>query len=757
MNYIFITYDAITEFASDRFFQSAEYNESSMLCNILQGNTPKWEHNKIVFKTAKNGSFFYTEKLNKKQGLIFDLSTFKGFTLNDKERIITIFQKTIKYAVRYFEMMPIATCEKLLPGTTTTIVYPFPFAATKDVDKVMIDRNSSKQDRKERNFLTVFFFGNNDKVKVSFTNLNKAIGELEYITYSTNLLNRPQQKSSTALVVTDLNSLNLSIDAKIGYDNWQYYLTENQRKFVTSPIIGPERLEGAAGTGKTLSMILKCIYLLKEKIKLAEEYHIIFITHSLATKERIIDIFQNNWSEFRDYQEKDGSRPFVSIFVTTLQEWSANHLGTNSIAEDEYLDKDASYSKAMQILYIEQSFDLVMKDHWNAYKVICSDKFSNFLTNTPKENLLEMMQQEIAVLIKGRAGGIIDKYKILNRPKYSMPIKNEADQSFMFMIFKNYQQSLEKVGQYDSDDIILSALGQINTPIWNRRRSKEGYDVCFIDETHLFNINELSIFHYINKPSPKNNIIFAIDKSQAIGDWGITNQSLGNAFGVSFSEEENHKFGTVFRSSPDIVNLAFNILSSGATLFTNFENPLDYSSFNFTKEDERKCERPIYTMYCNDDTMIEKAFNWADDYCKEKGCFKSNVLLIATTDLLLKQMEMYTKNSHKAFEVLKSRSDSKTIKQATEGNKYLLSGIDYVGGLEFEAVVIVGVDEGRVPPSRSTNEDSYYFMNYAWHNRMYVAVTRAKYAICLLGVQSRGRSPILESSIYNEILDYVEK
>lgn len=755
MNYIYITYDAITEFASDRFFQSAEYSESIMLCNILRGKEEKWQHNKIAFKLVKNGCFFYTEKLDKKRGIIFDLSTFEGFLKNENERIITIFQKTIKYAVRYFEKLPTTTCEKLLPGSTT-IVYPFPFTATKDVDKVLIDRNSSKQDRKDRNILTVFFFGNNDKAKVSFTNLNKAIEELVNIRYNEDLVNGTKEKRQTALLVTDLNTLNISIDSKIGYENWQYYLTENQKQFVTSLIKGPERLEGAAGTGKTLSMILKCIYILKNKIDNLEEYHIIFITHSLATKERIIDIFQNNWSEFENYQEKNGSRPIVSIFITTLQEWSANHLGTNSIAENEYLDKDASYSKAIQILYIEQSYDYAMKNHWNAYSLICSNEFSSFLNNTPKENLLEMLQQEIAVMIKGRAGGNFDKYKMLNRPQYSIPIKNDADKSFMFVIFNNYQHSLEMVGQYDSDDITLSALGQINTPIWNRRRSREGYDACFIDETHLFNINELSIFHYINKPEEQNNIIFAIDKSQAIGDWGITNKSLENLFDISLNKTEEHKFKTVFRSSPDIVNLAFNILSSGATLFTNFENPLDYSFFNFTKEDDRKCKKPVYIMHKDDDTIIKNAFDWADNYSKEMNCLKSNILIIATTDILLKEMESYAKGCHKPFEVLQSRSDSKTIKQAIDGNKYILSGIDYVGGLEFDALVIAGVDKGRVPPSKDSNDGAYHFMNYAWHNRMYVAVTRAKYAICILGVQSRGVSPILESSIYYKVLDYQE-
>ena len=62
MNYIYITYDAITEFASDRFFQSAEYSESIMLCNILRGKEEKWQHNKIILQHKT--SHFFTESSN---------------------------------------------------------------------------------------------------------------------------------------------------------------------------------------------------------------------------------------------------------------------------------------------------------------------------------------------------------------------------------------------------------------------------------------------------------------------------------------------------------------------------------------------------------------------------------------------------------------------------------------------------------------------------------------------------------------------
>ena len=78
-----------------------------------------------------------------------------------------------------------------------------------------------------------------------------------------------------------------------------------------------------------------------------------------------------------------------------------------------------------------------------------------------------------------------------------------------------------------------------------------------------------------------------------------------------------------------------------------------------------------------------------------------------------------------------------------------------MGGLEFDAVVIIGVDALRVPPTNNKN-DAYYYMRYAWHNRMYVAVTRAKYAIYMLGVKSHGPSVVIESALYDDFIEYVQ-
>lgn len=526
MNYIFITYDAVLEFTSGRTFQSTEFDNGAKICQLLRGNNPDgWQSHRIILQECKSGVVFCTNNIEHKRGVCFDLNTFDIATVTD-DVVITIFQKTLKYAVKYFERMPLSSYEKELPKTNISLVYPYPFVRTHDVDKIVIDRNSSKLNRKYADFLTVFYFGNRNDVTFSQTTLVKAYNEIKDVNVG---VLKPEAAADVTMPfdVTLFTQPDFSIDATLGYDQWMNYLTDKQKAFIQTSVSGPERVEGAAGTGKTLSMILRCIHTLKDMESKDGEYHIAFITHSLATKEKICNIFRVNWPEFDNHYESNDSFPIVSILVTTLQEWSSNHLGTNSIHESNYIDKDAAYSKGIQLMYIEQAFDAMQEpQEMNIYEPILSGRLKSFLKFTPKENLLEMIQREIAVVIKGRAKENFDIYKEIKRPKYSIPLEADADYNFMFQLYRYYQGSLEKVGQYDSDDIILSALGQIDTPIWRRRRVRDGYDACFIDETHLFNLNELSIFHFINKPNRSNHIVFAIDKSQSVGEWCVGEDEL---------------------------------------------------------------------------------------------------------------------------------------------------------------------------------------------------------------------------------------
>lgn len=743
MDYLYITKDAIEVLASERLYQSVEWDLGAMLVNVLNEKIDTWGDNKVLLHKGKKGIILYTNKINKKEGVLFDYTQISCFKEQDGAHSITIFQKIIKYAIKYFEKLALAPCEREIEGTSTTLIFPFPFSATKNVFKILVDRNGSKIDRQGMNILTVYASGENpENKKVTYTSLNKAISEINNITIS-------KPKDSGVQVdsyqTTELTDVNISIDESLGYDNWKNYLSNTQKEFIYKPVNGVERLEGAAGTGKTLSMILRCIYILKND----PDKKIIFVTHSKATRDHIIQIFQNNWSEVSEKlcTEEDPLRP---LLITTLQEWCIQFLGSN-LPDTEYIDKDAQDSKIMQSLYIEQAYDVVLKKDFDTFKKICSPEFVDFIEKRDKEGFLELLQYEIATIIKGRADGDISKYKKIYRSQYLIPCKNENDRSFLFLIYDEYQKSLEKIGQYDSDDIILTALGQLVTPIWTRRRNKEGYNICFIDETHLFNINELSIFHYLNCIDSKNNIVYAIDKSQYVGERGILDNTMLEILQISDATSKDSKFDLVFRSSPDIINLAYNVLSSAACVFQHFENPLVSSSIVMSQKEEQKCFSPKYYLYNSDGDFIKAAFSEVDSCAKKFNISKSKILIATSTQSLFKETIKYAQNANKLYVEIKSRGDNASVRSAFSQNSYVIGDIDFIGGLEFDYVIIIGVDDQRVPPK--SKSEAFHFINYAWHNRLYVAITRAKYGVFLMGNKVYGESPILESAVNLKLIE----
>ena len=742
-DYIFISADALEEFATNRFYQSADYEQCAQLLSVLKRESNTWENQRLFLSEVVRGIVFHTAKIDKKRGVLFDLTTFHGFKEQKDSSIINIFQKVIKYAIKYYNKLPLMGSERLV-SDSLTLIYPFPFSAQKEVDKVYVDRNSSSQNRAQQDYLTVFYYGHDPNANPNFACLNKAVEELKKVDFIS--AKADEHPRINSMQVTSLNEepKSFTIDERIGLERWEQYLTHPQLSFVRRDVVGAERLEGAAGSGKSITMILRCVYLLT-RTHLNEDFHIIFITHSLASKETLMESFIANCADADHYIEKEGNRPQHSILITTLQEWSGKNLGTNSIEDSEYLDKDAADSKLYQYMYIEQAIGEVKEKNWAGYSVLCSNGFKHFIETASKELMTELFRYEISVLIKGRSDGDFEKYKEIQRPKLSLPLETVEDRQFAYNVYLQYQKSLEAIGQYDSDDITLSALGQINTPIWRRRSMRDGYDVCFVDETQLFNLNELSVFHYLNKPEKASHIVYAIDKTQTFGEVGFTEEEL-----KSIIKESSHdlRLETIFRSSPAIVDLAFNVLASNATIFTNYENPLDKCSYSYTSVEEAKCEKPSYVLCETDEQMIKEALDEAARYHHDKKVEKGDILLVATSSEIVHLIEKDETRSRSIIK-LNGKNDLKSRQIAMNKHAYVLSEIDYVGGLEFDCVIIIGVDKGRVPPeSEHTN-----YSQYAWHNRMYVAITRGKYAVKMYGNKVKGESPVLESALYNGLLE----
>ncbi|MFC7706198.1 hypothetical protein ACFQXB_18615 [Plastorhodobacter daqingensis] len=298
--------------------------------------------------------------------------------------------------------------------------------------------------------------------------------------------------------------------------------------------------------------------------------------------------------------------------------------------------------------------------------------------------------------------------------------------------------------QFDTDDVVLTAIGQLDTPIWRRRRTRDGYDFIAIDEAHLFNINELHVYYFFTRQIGEFPISFAIDRPQAAGDRGWESDSSLSDTLTPDGKSESTVYSTAFRSAPDILYFAGSILASGATMFTNFDNRLLETQSGFTVDEKRRAQPVYFRLYSNDEEMISAAFDRAAELAMLTSSRPWEILITTLSRDLAEALKTFAAERNKPVTYLDKRGDFLRVSQAKKSGHFVVGHADYVGGLEFNVVIIVGVDKGRVP-NEGVSEDagSRSFAKYVAHNRLYVAVSRAKFALEFSGKGREGRAIFL--------------
>jgi hypothetical protein len=765
IRFIAVEKTAAHDIISNRILQATEFASGQALSDVLQNpSMDLGENNYVHLHRESEGIFFFSAAGTTSDFVIFDLDTCGLFcNRQSNEEALLSFQKVLRFAVKAWDGMRLSVTERPLQNSSKVIIWPYPISLHTSF-RISVETAPDKARQEKRTgsgrcFL-VYRSGTNDgqgpNEEASTTNFRKFLEARKSLHFPSRVAAQSTPQIS-ALSVTALDECPTNkLQPYLGYEAWLPLLTKKQKAFVLSGLAAPHRIEGPAGTGKTISLVLKAIAGVRDAKAKDNDHNAIFITHSEATRRTVAQLFLVNDASVLKSEHTLTERQGVS--VTTLQQLCGELL-ERKISESEFIDRDAMESKQMQALYVKDALNATLEKEYATYKKLLSAGFRKFIESTEESSMVEMVQHEISVVIKGRAEEKLEHYRRLPRLLYGLPVETEHDRGFVWLIFRRYQSELQISAQFDTDDIVLTAIGQLDTPIWRRRRSKEGYDGIYIDETHLFNVNELSIFHHLSRSAAKFPIAYSVDRSQAIGDRDWSD----DLFDSTLSPDEDARKKTsktriesVFRCSPEIVNLAFSVTSSGATLFTNFDDPLTSATSMFTATEERKCATPSATLCANDDEMIAAAFARADSLPKELDVSRSEIAVIAFSDALFSSAEAYCELHHKPVEILKQRGDIEAVRRAKSAGRLILSTPEYVGGLEFDAAVLIGVDAGRVPPVKTLETiDSANFLTYAAHNRLYVAITRAKYRVEVFASRDRGLSPLLQNAVASNALHVV--
>lgn len=766
MKYVFIDSASVDEVINSRKYQSTEFEEGKALVAFLRGQLPRHKVSQTcVALNYSDGGFMCVPSVLAENFVVFDFEEMQSLLGIDDVALLVAIQKTLRFCKKLWSGLTPSKHERVI-SDGKAVVFPYPIGMQTSL-RITIDRTPDAKRRTKRESgqaYLVYKFSDNEgdgPTEASrLTNFRKASearenarGEALSFLSKVNVTDAP---ALISLAVTQLGAEKSVQFHDTGLENWRRWLTSSQLRFVESSLTAPHRIEGPAGTGKTLCLVLKSLKQLTESQREGTPLRALFVTHSQATKTAIENLFATNGGECFLADGRNILTSSQSVSVTTLQELCSALLH-QEISDVELVDRDAYESKLTQKLYAIEAVERAISRELESHRAFLSSEFLLFLEQSDRWAIAEMLQHEISVQIKGRAEQDLVKYQKLPPLKFGLPASGDGDRAFVFLMYEEYQRELEEAAQFDTDDVVLSAISQLGTPIWRRRRVREGYDSIYIDETHLFNLNELSIFHKLTRGEVSQPIAYSVDRSQALGDRGWTSE----AFEDAFSPSGGGNLGTedvrsIFRCSPEIIDLAFSVTSSGATLFTNFHNPLISAVSAFSAEEERKCCRPFYRMYPNDETMFADSFNRAESMAREMNCARAEVAIIAFGDDVFRDLQVLAEKGRKPLEVIKSRGDLEAVNRAKQSGRYVLSAPEFVGGLEFSAVILVGVDGGRVPQASSGSGESQAFLDYAAHQRLYVSITRAKYRVEMLGTRVRGLSSALKSAHHSGLIELVE-
>lgn len=758
MKLVCIDDGAVAELISGRAFQSLDFTVANDLLSAMRdGVTLIAQLGKIVVTQDKDALFLSTiGPWKAKKYLVIDCETSRLFTSLDKKQTLNSLQKLLRFCARFWSNGNFTRSEHIVPDSSKAVIFPLGLSdgGIGTGFRIFVEREPDKKRIEARDmdgrFLLAYKTSNRSEDSIShevdykilrkcFENLpNVYSGLQEKIDFI------KKHSSKSGLAETLLSEVNANY-SHLSFDEWIPLLTGKQRGFVFSDKDKAHRLLGPAGTGKTLALILKTLRLLKECEAKEIQCRALLVTHSEATRISIKETLNGLSADgFHDR----GDESAVMLSVETLASLCAKTLKTD-IRESEFIDRDAKDSKAMQLLYIEEAITSVKSKSLKTYSPLLSEKFREFINERNDEVLAPLFQHEISVLIKGRADDQFDEYKKMGSLRYGLPVENEADKSFVFQVFTTYQEQLESANKFDTDDVVISAVGGLHTPIWRRRRVKSGFDFIAIDETHLFNINELHLFHHFTRSVGAYPISYSIDLAQSVGDRGWSeSDGISSLFQAPPEEvSKNTELTASFRSSPQIVSFCTSILASGASLFTDFQNSLINSDSAFTIEEERRSIPIIYKEFSDDKAMVEASFTEARDVMSSVDTKPWKILITSLSEELIEEVAQLANEKNKPVTILDKRGDFSTIDRARKSGHFVVGHADYVGGLEFDGVIVIGLDKGRVPLEvKAKSSASTNFMTYSAHNRLYVAASRARYGLRLLGNQGRGPSDLLSAA-----------
>ncbi|CAK6462812.1 TPA: UvrD-helicase domain-containing protein [Klebsiella pneumoniae] len=539
-------------------------------------------------------------------------------------------------------------------------------------------------------------------------------------------------------------------DFYYNYSFQQWYdnkLTTEQRNFVDKDYSDPVRLRGAAGTGKTIAMVIKLIKDSYSFENLGKVKRFLFLTHSHSTSDLVNNMISSLDKENNIRNLKNVKIKICSLYDLTQEILNYNHKNIHPISTDGKEGRENQYEIVSELI------NECVKDLMFRTSIInkCSAGLQEKIINNEKRHFtcIEILNEFACILDAENIylGSENSKdYLHGNRESWQMDLNTIEDRLLLLNLHNVYREKLKELNALSMDQMIADLSNYLHSHIWNRISETEGYDAIFVDELHYFTKPERMVFNDLCRSRHTNGrypIFMAYDIKQSMSDVflnSIRNESIANVFkstGVGASELV--ELTKVFRYSPEIA--AFLTDLDGA--FPALDLSSEWNKLNLSSENA-KGDVPIIYSFANDIDLVDGIFQEASRLARKD---KSKSVAILCLNLKIFSKYLNVGRIRPYHEPLTSRDE--IFKPIKFKGKCLFSMPEYVAGMQFDTVYLIHIDKNELP-----DEITHSGIYRRFVSQIYLGASRAKERLILASSnERRGMSPILKSAITNGTLE----
>lgn len=516
---------------------------------------------------------------------------------------------------------------------------------------------------------------------------------------------------------------------------WLERLTAEQRAFVTCPLDRSVRLIGSAGTGKTLSLIVKCLIEFERRGDSPDGYRSLFLTFSQTNVDHVTAAIAS-----MDHSNVLQRWPNSCLKICTVQSlaYEGMKLETYGLAP---ISLDGVEGRTWQRWILDEVIAAYRSGDWITRRSRCSNWVREGVEaipgSAPAIDFTSALMHEFACVIEpqGVRKGAEEReaYIKARRRPWMIVLESRDDRLCILDIYDRYRRKLREDACIGADQLTADFLVELGTNRWDQIRYRSGFDSVFVDELHLFNRQERMIPHLLMRdPGKAPIVVMAYDFKQSTR---VTYGTAWNQVGpvhlsreMGLGETERFELNQAFRYTPEIAAMLEWIDQAipAAGIAEELGNEWRNVTTNSRLPPGRK---PTLTVLDNTLATYRHVFPRARRKARLLGKGGAVAVLCLSEQLFESYLQA---GEHKdAFVAITDREEFTPASKSR--NKFVLSMPEFVAGMQFDTVYLIEVNDGEVREGPDVQGRRLQFVT-----QVYLGASRAESVLEMYASSERG-------------------